>query len=279
MSLNAKTTVIFISSAIVWMVAFGISNRWAADARVSFRIVYTLISLLLTLYMIGVVAQKHFRQINRILLEECDPEKYMSAMRDTLGTARNNRKPSFLLVMMAYSGLYESGRYEDALARLQSIKIAKRKSARQRAVCYSELSEVYIALGRLNEAEDALNQCFAVIDHGLTNPRVRQQLKESYARSAAILSMARGCYDGAESIFETAFAEAKCEYSRVHARYWLGLIYRYLGEDDKAKEAFAYVAEHGNRLHFAEVAREHLGLDPQPSVASLWQAKADDDML
>lgn len=224
-------------------------------------------------YIILFITHRHIvKKVSPLLLNDCDPEKFLGAVYASMPPGRPKR-PQYIWTMLLYEGHYAAGRYEEALDELVLLSGAKRglTNSYQKAVFQLTLAEVNTALGEKNVARQALEQCNQIMEHEKIHTRLKEALCKAYLYELSNQRIAQGIYDGAESVFEAAFAEAKHEYGRISAKYRLALIYQHADEAEKAKAGFEYVVEHGNRLHFAALAREQLGLPPQPGVARLWQ--------
>ena len=243
---------------------------WKSNWRFALLTLALLSFFLLVLASVH-ITQKHIAKISPLLLDACDPEKFLGAVVASL-PPRRPKRADYTWTMHLYEGQYAAGRYGDALAGLQyTIRFNKgRTGAYEKAAYHLNLAEVSIALGRLQDAERELDECLRLLESVKTPGKFDEILRRGYQNELNKLSIAQGLYDGAE-FFISYFDQAKNEYGRVGAKYHLALIYQHNGETEKAREAFEYVAEHGNRLHLAALARQQLGLPPQPGVARFWQ--------
>jgi tetratricopeptide (TPR) repeat protein len=260
----------------VWLIALivGIAapKGWGSGWDTAFCIAYPVLCLLLLFAASTGITSAHVRRVNPILMERCDPEKYLGEVYNSMPSG-GKKRPDYLWTMMAYEGQYAAGRYGEALAELQQLtRFSKgRTGAAQKAAWFINLAEVSTALGRPEDAEKALADCLHILDHAEIAWKLERILRKGYRQELCKLGIAQGRFEGAEEVFGDKLAQAKNQYERVGAQYYLGLAYQHSGEAEKAREAFEYAVEHGNRLHLAALARERLGLPPQPAIARLWQ--------
>lgn len=224
-------------------------------------------------YIILFITHRHIvKKVSPLLLNDCDPEKFLGAVYASMPPGRPKR-PQYIWTMLLYEGHYAAGRYADALDELIFLSGSKRglTNSFQKAGYQLNLAEVSTALGKLEEAGQALERCKLIFEHDKIYAKLKDSLQKTYRFELYKQQVAQSNDNGAEAVFKERFAEAQHEYNRVGAKYHLALFFQHTGKAEKAKEAFEYVVAHGNRLHIAALAREQLGLPPQPGVARLWQ--------
>ena len=275
MNYRAKVNILWFiwTAAIIFLLFVLIREIRTPALRIILYLVIALAGYVLIRFIAALIAKKGIGKITALLFSQCDPDKFLSAAVAYLPAERPGKPPAYIRAALIYEGLYAQGRYEEALAELQ--KLTRFSNTRfgvyQKAAWQINLAEVSIALGQLDAAERALAACLDVLENREIAWKPQQVLYKGYHYEMCKLDIARGRYDGTEALLAERFDQAKNAYERVGAKYHLALLYRLTGEDEKGREAYQYVAEHGNRLHFAELAREQLGLKPQPSVARLWK--------
>ena len=155
-----------------------------------------------------------------------------------------------------YSAL---GDYATAKKNLDKIDVSELNDI-TKTVYYQQLFHYYIAMRVLDEAAEALETMSVALQDSRTHKKFYSMWHPAYAQGLSLLHMERGHYGGAESIFLLAFygANKNNYYARASAKYTLGEIYRHEGRMGKAREAFAYVVEHGNKLYIVEKAKQSL---------------------
>lgn len=203
------------------------------------------------------------KRLMRILLDECDPERFIWYCRRTAeyplasqyGQAVNQTR---LLYAM---GLKEAGRFEEAAGMLSSVKSLPKSPK-------GELSEIIRRcqkaelLMRFNDKEKAREDYEPVKQKAeslaVRKPRWRSMLNDITDEYDNMLNAADGNDDRAKLYYKSKFDSAKNAYSRVSAKYNLGLLYARCGQTDKAIKALQYTADNANKLYIAEEAKRLL---------------------
>lgn len=263
------------TAAIVFLLLLVITKPWSPELRtITCLVVFG--GVLLTWFLAALIFQKAVRKISALLFDQCDTDRFLSTIQDNAPRVAPGKSPGYLWVMLAYEGLYASGRYGEALAELYRLTRFKntRTGASHQAAWMINVAEVCIALGQTDDAQRALTDCRSILENREMPQKAQQILNEAYRYETCKLNIALGASEGAEEALTAHFNQAKNEYTRVGVKFHFALLYRLTGEDETAREALEYVVSHGNRLHFAALAREQLGMEPLPSVARLWKQGA-----
>lgn len=194
-----------------------------------------------------------------ILYKQCDPERFVDAMLKNY-PEKNRDDDAIGTIYSIARGLIAAGRFEEALAELDYIKSFPEGSfsVSEKRFYYEYLISIYIEQQDIPQAEGALEALKELASSDDASIFMKGTLKKHYAACALLLNMAKGNFEGAEEFFTRKFRKARNNYNRVCAQYRLGEIYSHSGDTTKAKEAFEYVAEYGNKLYIAAKAREAL---------------------
>jgi len=254
--------------AIFFLIVALILKLWTPELRLILCLAIGPGGFLVVWFSTAIIFQKMVRKITPLLFEQCDPDQFLNSVYAETPPVTPGKSPNYLWVMLTYEGLYAAGRYKEALAELYKRTQFKstRSGVAQQAAWYINFAEVSIALGRTDDARGALDDCRFILENRELAWKAQQVLSKTYQHWTCMLNIALGITDSAEAVLTERFEQAKNEYERVSTKYHFALLYRLTGEEEKAREALQYVAEHGNRLHYAALAREQLGLEPQPSV-------------
>jgi tetratricopeptide (TPR) repeat protein len=109
----------------------------------------------------------------------------------------------------------------------------------------------------LDYAEKAIDYAKDAIKH----PKLAQQsgiFAVALLQRRIRLNMERGNYEGAELFYSTLLDLDETEINKVECKFHLGRIFLHSNRMDKAKEAFEYVIENGNKTFFVEKAKSYL---------------------
>ncbi len=212
-------------------------------------------------YAIKAYLQYEYRQIGKCITDDCDPQAHTDAYSRLIAQVEKGgtAKAGWLWTHMAM-GLLLAGRAQDALAAIQkSPALPKdaplRQSDTMLALTYhNSLLSAYLDMKDLRSAAQQLALYEKALVH-LKHGKARDRMTRSGKIMACALRMAHGDFGGAEDVFLEALKHAEHTYARVSARFALGKIYAHAGQTDKARDAFEYVADNGNKLNIADVAR------------------------
>ena len=226
-------------------------------------ICYVLLLALLVVWCISYrLLVKHWmNNLLQILTHQCDPEAFTVKVQKLLQdrSARKRAPHSLNLLLLLGQGLIQSGKYDEAQAALPPQPVNPiNVSHRMLAITHASLfTTIFLHHGLLDNAAAAIEAM-----RSLADPKA---LKKKYASvqrviafSECMLAIKRGQYDGAEDTLLRLFDSAETPLSRVNTQYQLGELYVHFNQSEKAKAAFQYAAEHGNKLYAAALAREAL---------------------
>ena len=215
------------------------------------------IMVLISYTPIILVQIKNQRIINN-LLKECDPDPFIEAYTYISQRLAGKKGNNYYYILLSI-GLVSSGRFDEALRMLEKCGsfVQNRAGRYQKALYHISLFDVYLGLENKDKAAYHHNICRERIPM-LPSKKIRSALTLGCDRNVYEMRMAGGDFNGTEDVFLDALKNAKSNYERVSAQYTLGRIYAHAGQIDKARAAFAYAAENGNKLYVAAQAREKL---------------------
>lgn len=209
------------------------------------------------------------KTIESLLTEQCDPENYVRVMDeliDRLDDTKINTDVGIYEIRLGFEmywlrlteGIIASGEFDEALDILKDLTAVEPEKDEKlyRLLCQHDLCSVYISLGSIQRASQHFGQFESIF-----NTLIARNKRKWEARHGCLLcrlDMAKGVYEGAETIFTNAFESADTIFDSVNAKFYLGQIYLHIGNNARAKEALEYVIEHGNKLFIAEEAKARL---------------------
>lgn len=250
-----------------------------------FRIVYIVLSvLMITLYLIfrydaylfivlfavvlfswvvvyRLLAKRRNMKALQILTHQCDPEAFISKIQKLLQDRSARKRPTYLLglQLLFVQGLIQSGKYAEAKAALPPAPVNPISvSHRMLAIMHASLfSYIFLHGGLFDNAVAAIEAM-----RSLADPKVLRKkyaaVQRTVSYSECLLALHRGQYEGMEVSLLRFFDTADSPLSRANVQANLGELYLQLNQPEKAKAAFHYAAEHGNKLYAAMLAREAL---------------------
>jgi tetratricopeptide (TPR) repeat protein len=243
---------IFISQIIILIVS-------AVLMGMSFNTINTSILVLGALNVIAIIVSTMIinKKVQNLLDIECNPEKYVELSSVRLKNA--NKLGKQLLLMNISAGLIEGGKLDEAKNVLDQI--GEFPNTNNGNVCrfclYNNLFDIHIKYKNYELAQELLDKMNVTIK-ALKNSYMVDKLRNIYIQTIFILSIAQGKCENAEPIFIQKFNSAKNNREKVATKYVLGRIYILSAELDKAKDAFNYVINNGNKLHIVELAKHNL---------------------
>ncbi|MBE6978212.1 MAG: hypothetical protein E7438_06195 [Ruminococcaceae bacterium] len=192
----------------------------------------------------------------RMYLEECDPEPYREEMQKQKGyggfkAMEINRQLGETTAMI------DLGQYQQAymlLLPMEQAIMARRDRGTQMAYC-GQMGIACRKLGMDREAEDWIRKSKEVFGK-IKNRKIKQQFADILRAQDAWIFCRQGQYDPARQLLDQSVPQNMRNRVRLAMNY-AGL-YLSQGENDLAKQALRFVAEHGNKLYIATQARQML---------------------
>ena len=228
-------------------------------------LIVSVISAAILIFALRTYLKYAYRRIDISISDGCDPGPFIDAYSHLIVRVEKGvaMKGSALWVRLS-TGLFAAGRFSDALTALKKCELFTRTrslkdSGRQLKMIYhANLCFGYLAQDNIENAQRQRSAFEKEMFLLKARSKKRPVVQRTYRNMTCLLRMAGGDYDGAEEVFLEALKDAKSNYERVSAQYTLGKIYTNAGQKDKARGAFTYAAENGNKLYIAVQAREKL---------------------
>ncbi len=233
---------------------------WLKDVLlcILFGLAVFLIWMILTTRLAASLARRNLRKIIDILENECDPEKY-TAILQRMAAIPNKDIFKNYITLKTCTGLVHMGRYDEAEKMLASLENAPAQSmgAANRYEYIRNRSAILLRQGEYGKVEEEISQLADLHDVS-RDARYKRNASYQIELYNAVMLANQGKYRDAEEALKELYDTAANELQRVTAQYRLGEAYLKAGKKEKAREAFQYAAEHGNKLHMAEEAKVKL---------------------
>ena len=221
--------------------------------------------------------------IGDILIYQCDPKKYIEKNSELLENRilRNRIEYYFLLLNIAV-GYFSLGNNEKAILTAHKIPEKKIKENFYFNVAYNYNLGIFysskenwqmgkIFLGNLKDIYTTLknlpkNKNGDFILSYTDNNKKYEFIPEIKLREIEImieeievlLGKENDKFQEAIEFYEKKFKIQSTTYGRCFSKYYLAFAYEELNNFEKMKESLKFVAENGNALHIAEIARDIL---------------------
>ena len=221
--------------------------------------------------------------IGDILNYQCDPKKYIEKNSELLENRilRNRIEYYFLLLNIAV-GYFSLGNNEKAILTAHKIPEKKIKENFYFNVAYNYNLGIFysskenwqmgkIFLGNLKDIYTTLKNSpknkngdfiLSYTDNNKKYEYVPEiKLKEieiMIEEIEVLLGKENNKFQEAIEFYEKKFKIQNTTYGRCFSKYYLAFAYEELNDFEKMKESLKFVAENGNALHIAEIARDIL---------------------
>lgn len=228
-------------------------------------VIFILISALLTLLPLFLASRRknHFGNILALLHHYCHPSYFVTKIHTLLKAEESKAQSKSIVPLRLYLGigLYACGRFQEAMKTLEGIEF-----------CYHYKNAGFIAryfhfkflIALEIERQDVAWGSLVNMRQALANIRKRKALRifsTIYNEDMHILNVVRNQCEGAEEVLQGMLARSQSNYERSFASYQLGELYRQLGKEAEAKDAYMDVLAYGNKLYIAGKSAERLGLN------------------
>lgn len=190
------------------------------------------------------------------LHNNCDPYPILEETQRQLAVVSDSPHRQLLEVDLAVA-LRETGEYEQALEILENINIDKFPGTTPfaRYIYYHNLCDLNYLLAR-NEEARIWSRKMRQIYGDLPPVKAKNQLSATHELMEAEILHYEGDPDGA--LRKVAWIQLSYPCMVISAAMLAARCHIALEEQDKAREKLNYVAEHGNKLHIVQKARELL---------------------
>lgn len=221
--------------------------------------------------------------IGDILNYQCDPKKYIEKNSELLeNRILKNRVEYYFLLLNIAVGYFSLGNNEKAILTAHKIPEKKIKENFYFNVAYNynlgifysskenwqmgkifleNLKDIYTNLKNSPKNKNG-NFILSYTDNNKKYEYVPEiKLKEieiMIEEIEVLLGKENNKFQEAIEFYEKKFKMQSTTYGRCFSKYYLAFAYEELNDFDKMKESLKFIAENGNTLHIAEIARDIL---------------------
>ena len=219
------------------------------------------VPLLASLLYVNAAGGRLIKKPLQILKAECDPYPFLEEMNVQRTYPGNDATKQIREIDYAMA-LRCVGECEKAFALLSSINIDKNPGMLPNAkvVYYNNLMDLCVLMGKHPEAViwyEKTAQIFGDMRPG----KLKENLRSTVESNRALYHFCKGEYDRALQALGQAKVESLSD--RIENAMMYGRVYLAMGEAEKAVRPLTFVAENGNKLYFAEEARQLLEKIPK----------------
>lgn len=219
--------------------------------------------LLLGLYMAFCILLNR-KRVN-LMDEKCDPDAFLARTKKQKEfNRRRNRKTDAYLDIDTAAGLITSGKFEEAKEILLAVDKSQLSYKNGSLSVYTiNLMSCYYALGEIEQAEELFEKQIPLL------PPVSKKLQ----KAVEILVAERLFYlkrysESREYLTGLWKSKRLSRRNRLETLYYLARMDEIEGNKEKALKKYRIIADNGNKLWIAKMAREKVKqLDQEPSVA------------
>ncbi len=198
------------------------------------------------------------------LLRDCKIEQYMYEINKIYDGTDHYRYKRIAAIDLA-NGYCAQGEFEKAAIVLNQygpLQILNPRDVYSNAAYYATLADIYFKLGELEAAEEAADKLLA-----LNREEGAETYKVFLDRMSIDINIFRMIanrrYDTAATLIEGTLTGNMSLYEQVSSKYDLALCYENLGEPQKARELYEFVAANGGDTYYAATAKEKLAAKPE----------------
>ncbi len=226
-------------------------------------VIYLLVAAELPwLLLYGVCIRRRSREALLALNGNCDPEPLLELAQESLDQF-DRRGKSRRVSLLSWrlnksSALIALGRYEEALAELDSIS-AKLRERFQEAmlVCRNNRAAALGALGRVEEMEQEMAQIGQLLGEIRPNTGIFRASQTAIRFNQGVLLLLKeGGSLQAERLYKELLDEEASPRHQVIAHLGLARCALAQGEKEEARPHLRYVLNHGNKLAARQTAQE-----------------------
>lgn len=253
----------FLIPGLLFMTINGWSLINIKNENIKSLLQYILIAVLLVAawFASGAYLGWRIRKVTNILIQECDPRRFIQEMDATLKRACFKRPSNITRYLLFKAQAYfEMADVHSTAETLDKIKVFRenRSGVFDKIYYLDMLAILQIENGELEEAEKTVEEMTVFIEKAKLNSKQRKSLWKWPESKKVQIRMKRGDYSGCREWLEQELIDTKQMLYKVSLNYTLGKVYLHFQEIEKAKEAFNFVVEHGNKLARVNKAKEYL---------------------
>lgn len=243
----------YIVFLCVWFVAYGVITLTTDIPMVVLVIIFLLIHLVVNILFTKISNKKHDRIIH-ILMDECDPVRYLNEYYPLLSQAGDNMIDFIMLNLSA--GYIDAGDFNSARNVLNNVRFQKLSIPMLKCIYYSNFFCLNINTNRYNDAQACLDLLKRVIDDIPKNKiKDKNRVLTLYNSYVCYMNIQNNYFDGVEQQLLICLHSATAKSHMVSYSFLLGELYAKTGRIDEAKRMFEYVISNGNTMYMVKEAQ------------------------
>ncbi|MCL2873495.1 MAG: hypothetical protein FWE29_01030 [Defluviitaleaceae bacterium] len=260
-----------VSMGAYLLVQFIITVEGAADLVTTYGVMVAVALVLLYLAVKFIKTLKQPDNFRNILYDECDPVRFIEKAKEEVNSLlaefavkKNSIMKKSNVLRLAKNnlgtGYYANGDFDKAIEVLESINLKEKNSNDFvfNTIVHSNICSIQLQKGNIGGAlkhYEAIKEYLAVFKD---SPN-KKWLEFAIEDLDAAFHLANGRYEKALEFYKVhTQLKSETKYGRVYANYNLAMAYEGVNDTEKQEEHYRYVAENGNLLYIAKIAREKL---------------------
>jgi len=218
-------------------------------------VTYLLIVLCYIILMVYLVMKGRTRRkagkLMHLLNVELDPGKYVEEVTAILNEGKIDKRTAVILNNSLATAYGQMGEYDKAIKLYKQLLDDPKFN--YRGVVNGQLTQIYLAKKEVPAAKKRWDEFKSTL-----SPKHEKSLERYIKSMEGHFALLDEKYEESLQTHLDLLTSVQAKGEEVHLRYRLAETYKKLGDDHQQKEQLEFVAEHGNKLHIADLARQQL---------------------
>lgn len=198
---------------------------------------------------VNIIQRKRYKLIE----ENLDPEAFVKATEKQFETIGNDKKANGMLSNDLAAGLMSMGKYDEAKKILKEINI--KDIPKQAGILLSYLNNIMVVNYKLNNVDEANR----IYEDFIRKYKVKRDNEQNIMNLIlANKSLEEKDCKKSRELFRKVLEKNKSERLKIDIEFDLAIIDEKEGNIKEAIRRYKYVANNGNKLYSASLARERL---------------------
>jgi len=267
-----------VSMGAYVLVQFLMAAEGGADLLTTYGVMVAVALVLLYLAVKFIRAIKQPENFRNILYDECDPVRFVEKAKGEVNsllaefaTKKNSIMKKSNVLRLAKNNLatghYANGDFDKALEVLDTITLKEKNS--NDFIFNTIVHSNYCVMNLQKNNIGAALKHYEAIKEYITDSKDnanKKWLEFAIEDLDAAFNLTHGRYEKALEFYKNhSLLTGDTKYGRVYANFNLAKTYEGVNNAEKMAEHYKYVAENGNLLYIAKIAREKLGIEEIPT--------------
>ena len=271
-SIHNVIIIALVSMGAYVLVLFLNTSEQAADFFTTHGVMTAVALVLIFIAIKFIRALRQPANFRNILYDECDPIRFIEKANEDVNrlvaeyaVKRNSIMAKSNALRLAKNNLgtghYANGDFDKAIKVLEDIKLNERNvnDFVFNTIVHSNMCSINLQQGNIGKALKHYEAIKAYLASFTKETQNKKWLEFAIEDLDAAFDLANGRYEKALKFYKShSQLSSETKYGRVHANFNLAMAYEGVGDIEKQKEHYTYVAEHGNLLYIAKIAKEKL---------------------